>query len=158
MEISGRTDTPWTGMFIFHFLSKEGDQVVTDKLQALIARESASGLNFHSPVSAGKESSGCQIAGRFLAPAECTLLLANWNEPDGNIPFMCYTPNHGVATLRDGKLDWWALICFQCANAGIGDSEAVSTGSVPNRLLPQGPALQDSLIELLPERPFPVRL
>lgn len=157
MEIVGRVDEPWDALFIFHFLSSEGDQVVAERLQKLIAREGGAGLNFGKQVTAGKRDAPCKFSGRFLERKECLALLTAWNEPDGEMDWMCYTPNHGIATVRDGKLDWWALICFQCANAGIAGSLAIPEAWAPNRTLPDGPVFHALLIELLPDRPFPIR-
>ena len=65
--------------------------------------------------------------------------------------------NHGIATLNDGQLDWWALICFQCANAGVGGPLALQETAVPNRNLPEGPAFQNLMLDLFSERDFPIR-
>lgn len=158
MEIVGRIDEPWDALFIFHFLSSDGDQMVAEKLQKLVTRETSIGLNFGKQVIAGKSDASCRISGRFLERKECLALLALWNEPDGEMDWMCYTPNHGIATVRDGKIDWWALICFQCANAGIAGKLATAKASAPNRNLPNGAVFNDQLINLLPERPFPIQM
>ena len=157
MEIVGRANEPWDALFIFHFLSLEGDQVVAERLQKLIARESGAGLSFGEHISAGKRDAPCMFSGRFLERKKCFSLLDAWNKPDGKLDWMCYTPNHGIATVKDGNLDWWALICFQCSNAGIAGSLALQGVPAPNRNLPEGPVLYDQLIGLLPERPFPIR-
>ena len=156
MEIAGRAEQPWDALFIFHFLSSQGDQVVARKLQELVLRKTSDGLNFNTPVAAGKRDGPFRIVGRFLKPNECLALLSAWNEPDGEMAFMCYTPNHGLATVRNGKLDWWALVCFQCLNAGMAGPLALSETSAPNRLLLPETKLQEQLIGLLPERPFPI--
>ncbi|MBW4985732.1 hypothetical protein KZZ07_24635 [Mameliella sp. CS4] len=158
MEIVGRADKPWDAAFIFHFYSSEGDQAVAERLQKLIARKAGSGGTFGKQVSAGKRGAPCLISGRFLERKECYELFEAWNAPEGEMHWMCYTPNHGIATVRDGVLDWLALICFQCANAGISGSSALQAGPSPNRNLPEGPLLHDHLIGLLPERPFPIRM
>lgn len=158
MKIVGRTDKPWDALFIFHFLSVEGDQVVAERLQKLVAREADAGLNFGRHITAGKRNGPSRFSGRFLERKECFALLDAWNEPEAEMDWMCYSPNHGIATVRDGKLDWWALICFQCANSGIAGSLALLGASAPNRNLPEGPEFQNLLIGMLPERPFPIRM
>lgn len=158
MEIVGRADEPWDALFIFHFLSSDGDQMVAEKLQKLVAHEISTGLNFGKQVIAGKNNASCRFSGRFLERKESLALLALWNEPDGEMDWMCYTPNHGIATVSDGKMDWWAMICFQCANAGIAGSLATAEAPIPNRNLPDGSIFIDRLINLLPERPFPIRM
>ncbi|MEJ6391640.1 hypothetical protein V8J82_00145 [Gymnodinialimonas sp. 2305UL16-5] len=158
MEIAGRADEPWDALFIFHFVSSEGDQAVAERLQNLTAREAGAGLNFGKEISAGKRNAPCMIAGCFLEQKECAALIDAWNEPDGKMDWMCYIPNHGIATVKDGILDWWALVCFQCANAGISGSRALQRGPAPNRNLPEGLAFKDKLIGLLPERRFPFRM
>lgn len=157
MEVSGRANEPWDALFVFHFLCWERDHVVADSLQRLIAREAGAGLNFSAEMTADNKDTRCRVLGRFLERKECVGLISAWNEPDCDMDYMCYEPNHGIATVTDGKLDWWALICFQCANAGIHGPLMLSENSVPTRRLPEGPRLQEKLIGLLPERPFSIR-
>ncbi|WP_305970934.1 MULTISPECIES: hypothetical protein [unclassified Mameliella] len=158
MEIAGRADEPWDALFIFHFLSSQGDQVVAEKLQELILRKTNNGLEYRTPIIAGKRDAPFRVLGRFVEKKECLDLLSAWNKPDGEYAFMCYAPNHGIATVRDGRMDWWALICFYCSNAGIAGALALSERSAPNRLLNPETKLQERLIGLLPERPFPMRM
>ncbi|MEL7183190.1 MAG: hypothetical protein AAFY65_01940 [Pseudomonadota bacterium] len=154
MEIAGRAQAPWDALLVFHVLSSQGDDIVADRLRALVARDEAKpGVQ----VVSGKPGSPCRIIGRYLPADDCPGLLSAWNQPDGDAAWMCYVPNHGIATVTDGQLDWWALICFQCANAGLAGPRALPSGSVPNRTLPTGSALKDRLTDLLPDRPFPVR-
>ena len=99
-----------------------------------------------------------EVLGCFLEQHECTSLLSTWNKPESDKYWMCYIPNHGIATIQDGELDWWALICFYCSNAGIsGRSARVDSPNVPNRNLPEGALLEKELTALLPPRTFPVR-
>jgi hypothetical protein len=157
MEIAFRANEPWDALFVFHFFSSSTHQDLEEKLQRLVSREYRVGLSFDAPIAAGKKGSDTQILGRFLERKQCANLLSRWNEPEGEIDWICYSPNYGIATVNDGQLDWWALICFQCANAGVGGPHALQESAVPNRTLPEGPAFQNLLLDLLPERDFPIR-
>ncbi len=153
MQIIGRNDTPWETLFVFHLYAPNSLNEVPKALQKMV------GANEANPIAQSLTIDRQQIAisGRSFDKSECTSLLSAWNEPDSNNWWMCYWPNHGIATATSGKIDWWALICLQCQNAGIGGPQATAKGSPPNRSLPQGLALQDQLFSLLPERPFPIR-
>ncbi len=157
MQIAGRSDAPWDHLFVFHFLSAERDDWIGDRLSALLSREADSaGVRAHD-VQWSAKAGRCEIAGRFLDPETAGALLEAWNAPEGDAAFMCYTPNHGIATVSGGQMDWFGLICFQCSNAGIGGAEATLHPPVPNRLLPDGAGLEDHLLAHLPERPFALR-
>ena len=132
--------------------------MVAEKLQELILCKTHNGLNYSTPITAGKRDGPFRVLGRFVERSEALDLLSAWNEPDGDFAFMCYTPNHGIATVRDGRLDWWALICFQCSNAGIAGPLAISESAAPSRLLLPETKLQELLVGQLPERPFPIRM
>ncbi len=149
MNVFGRSEELWETLFVFHFLGYQG---FGEKLQDLVAKRTADGVNFDVPLAYEAKRKKYQLLGRFLRPNECKELLYSWNEPDGETAFMCYTPNHGIATIRNGEIDWWTLICFQCLNAGIYGPRASSK----DRLLPAGSALEEKLLGLLPERPFPI--
>ena len=153
MEISGRRNEPWDALFIFHFLSLEGFKAVPKKLQDLVSRETGSGTDFNRLLVAGKRDAPFRLSGRLVRPSECSDLLSQWNQPDGKYAFMCYTPNHGIATVKDGALNWWALICFQCSNAEMGGPVA-HTGEL-SRLLSDARSLRQVLLDMLPERLFP---
>lgn len=157
MNLVGRVRRPWDALFLFHVFSEEGDQAVGERLQRLITREVSTGLKPLNQVESGNKGSRCRILGRFLEKNDASAVVSAWNAPDGDMAWMCYTPNHGIATVTDGKLDWWALICFQCANAGISGPLSQSNSIVPNRLLSRGSELETELTSLLPERLFPIR-
>ncbi len=161
MHIKARQEKPWEALFVFHMLNGPGgDQTgpsVADRLAARIAREAGSGLDFGKTVTIGKRDAPFQVAGRFVEPGTARNMLTAWNGPDGTMSWMCFYPNHGIAVVSEGQMDWCALICFQCANAGIVGQSATLRPAMPNRLIPISTDLQGRMLELLPERPFPLR-
>ena len=71
--------------------------------------------------------------------------------------WMCWMPNRGMATLRDGRFDWWALICFQCDSARMAGPLAQTEGrNLPTDFDAPG-GLKEKRLDRLPPRPFPIR-
>ncbi|PJI84291.1 hypothetical protein BC777_3832 [Yoonia maricola] len=53
-------------------------------------------------------------------PRDKELILAEtWNDIVGTEQARCHTPHHGIATMKNGQLDWFAAVCFMCDNASI---------------------------------------
>ncbi len=160
MHIKARLEKPWEALFVFHMLAVPGGgagPAPMGQLAALIARNAGDRLDFGKTLAMGKRNAPFQIAGRFVAPNDGQDLLTAWNAPDGDMTWMCFYPNHGIAVVNEGQMDWCANICFQCANAAVTGPSATLRTATPNRLLPDSPDLRDRLMAHLPERPFPLR-
>lgn len=161
MKIMGRMDEPWGKLFAFHFLSSADESTIAKCLSNSVRKATTQDneLNQSSVVETANDE--CRIVGCLLEPKQCGPLLSAWNEPDGQMYYMCYTPNHGIATVTNGIVDWFALICFQCMNAGIAGPGSQDLGVAPNRTLPDGEATSHAIAQqlraLLPPRPFPER-
>ena len=164
MRIHGRAEAPWDHLFAFHVLDAPGAPSARSfetRLRRLAEPAARRGRADPSGAPLRWEGDGGRlILGRFLAPSEIQALLQAWNAPDGHVAFMGFTPNHGFATLRDGRIDWWTEICFQTAGAALLGPLA-ATGGAGDRLLPRNflapNGLEKTLLSLLPERDFPIR-
>ena len=156
MHISYRPDKPWDGMFIFHFLCSDASIVPNEIRRALQNKEKSES----ETVFIQNKEDKCQIAGRFYTTAQCSLLIQEWNKPEGDLHFMCFSPNHGMATINNNRRDWCALICFQCANAWIGETKPKQNKTGKIHLLPsqykENGGLEELFLRLLPERPFDI--
>ena len=62
--------------------------------------------------------------GRVLSDNEARTLLPEWNALAGEDQARCHFPHHGLATVQNGSVDWFASICFQCANVYIDGRNA----------------------------------
>ena len=127
MRIADRADAPWDELFVFHFLceGRDADERTADHLRRLVEGKDTTVATLET------HAEDCRIIGRSLTPGDCGPLLAAWNRPEGSMAWMCWMPNHGMATLRDGRLDWWALICFQCDSARMAGPLGANRRSQP---------------------------
>ena len=150
-QITTRRHAPFDALIAFHMFATVGDLEAARHLvdQQIDQAGFATGQVF----SATTDNGAVRVHGLPLDATDTDILLRAWNAPDGDIAFRCFMPNHGIATLVDGRLDWMTAICFQCANARHTGIAATSTAT---RMLDDKTGLQSRLVRVLPDREFPI--
>lgn len=66
------------------------------------------------------------VLGRVLRDDAMTTVVHAWNDAGGERQARCHIPRHGLATAQGGKVDWFASICFECANVYIDGPSATA--------------------------------
>lgn len=156
-QIKGRIDTPWDRLFIFHILTRLSGKEAINRVQKA-AKQIAKFENPSETIALKSKNEDFELLGTFADPKLSQNLISKWNQPEGGLSYMCFTPNHGFAAVRNGKIDWMTLICFQCENAGLY-GKAIEGPEIPPQLsLPENSWELCQLIEAsLPARSFPIR-
>ena len=149
-----RSDASFDAVLVFHYFNSGGTKLapVAELIEKLAAAQGTEPGTVLQKKGMTGRAADLLLHGRVLSEAEAERLSGPWNEAEGRMSFMCYMPNHGIATLTDGKVDWLTGICFQCANATQMGTQATRG----YRDLDLNINLQDTLLNLLPDRQFPI--
>ncbi len=117
MEIWGRNQTAFDALYVLSLHPK-----------MLAARDAVQGcllaLDTALPVSESITVPDWITGGRVLREDETGEVVRQWNGLSGEHQARCHIPRHGLATVRDGTVDWFASICFECANVYIAGPNA----------------------------------